>query len=138
MALGEMSMFSWKSRATQEKEQEEYAIWAFPYGQSQRDNLEALLQAIYPGGSIAISLIQFLTCKELYEGEIKKTGPGDKALNALINIQKDYKHIIKKKDMTTYIALVLADADIDERCQYPTADEIRARARELESARNRK
>jgi len=31
------------------------------------------------------------------------------------------------------VALVLADARVDARCEYPSADEILARARELEN-----
>ena len=135
MALGEYTLFTWKSKATQEKEQEEYAKWAFPYGEKQRDKLQALLLSVYPKESIPTTLIPFLTCKELYEGIMKKSTSRDEALDVMINKQKKYKRIIRKKDMTTYIALVLADADIDEQCEYPSADEIRARAHELDSFR---
>ena len=132
MSLGESGIFTFKSRATQEKESEEYAIWAFPYGQLQRDNLEKLLLEIYPKETIPTTLVPFLTCKELYEGALKKTGTVDLAINTMINKQKQYKLIIRKKTMTTYLALVLADALIDEKCEYPSADEIRTRAQELE------
>jgi len=135
MALGEFALFTWKSKATQEKEQEEYAKWAFPFGDEQREKLQALLLAVYPKESVPTTLIPFLTCKELYEGVLKKAASSDEAIDALINKQKKYKRIIKKKDMTTYIALVLADAVIDERCEYPAAEAIRARAQELESYR---
>ena len=135
MALGEYTLFTWKSKATQEKEQTEYAKWAFPYGEEQREKLQALLLSIYPKESIPTTLIPFLTCKELYEGIMKKSATRDEALDVMINKQKKYKRIIKKKDMATYIALVLADAEIDEQCAYPSADEIRARAQEIDSIR---
>ena len=135
MALGEYTLFTWKSKATQEKEQEEYARWAFPYGEKQRENMQNLLLSLYPKESIPTTLIPFLTCKELYEGVLKKSASRDEALDVLINKQKKYKRIIKKKDMTMYIALVLADADIDERCEYPAADVIRTRAQELDALR---
>ena len=138
MALGEFTLFTWKSKATQQKEQEEYALWAFPHGQEQRDNLEKLLLAVFPRESVPTTLIPFLTCKELYEGVLKSAGSRDSALDTLINKQKKYKQIIKKKQMTIYLALVLADADIDERCQYPAADEIVARSLELEKIRKDK
>jgi len=136
MALGDWGLFSWKSKATQEKEQEEYALWAFPYGQTQRENLEKLLLEVYPKETVATTLIPFLTCKELYEGIVKKSGSRNDAIETLINSVKRYKQILKKKDMTTYIAFVLADADIDESCVYPTADEIRATALELDKLKN--
>ena len=135
MALGEFSLFSWKSRATQEREQEEYAKWAFPFGEKQRERLEALLLAVFPKESVTATLISFLTCKELYEGVLKKSDSVDDAVNTLINKHKRYKRILRKKDMPSYIALVLADADVDENCEYPDADEIREQAQEIEKRR---
>jgi len=135
MALGEYTLFTWKSKATQQREQEEYEKWAFPYGKEQREKLQALLLAIYPKESIPNTLIPFLTCKELYEGALKKAANSEEAIDTLLNKQKKYKQILRKKDMPTFIALVLADAEIDEQCEYPSADEIRARALELESIR---
>lgn len=128
-------MFTWKSKSTQQKEQETYERWAFPYGQKQRDALQKLLLDVYPKESIPTTLIPFLTCKELYEGILIKAGSRDEAVDLMINKQKKYKQIIKKKTMSTYLALVLADADIDDRCEYPPADEIKARANELDGIR---
>jgi hypothetical protein len=132
MALGDYSLFSWKSKAAQQKEQEDYAAWAFPYGEKQRENLQALLFAVFPKESVPTTLIPFLTCKELYETVLKNFGSREKAIDRLINTQKKYKLIIKKKDMTKFIALVLADADIDERCEYPPVEDILAKVQELE------
>jgi len=132
MALGDYNLFTWKSRATQEKEQEEYAKWAFPYGQKQRDNLQELLFALFPRESVPTTLIPFLTCKELYEGILRKAGSRDAAIDTLVNKQRKYKQIIKKKNMTMYLALVLADADVGEQGEYPDADKIRELAEELE------
>jgi len=135
MALGEFQLFTWKSRATQQKEQESYEKWAFPYGQKQRDALQKLLFDVYPKESVPTTLIPFLTCKELYEGFLAKAGSRDGAIDTMINKQKKYKQIIKKKVMPIYLALVLADADIDEQCVYPTAEEIFTRAHELDRLR---
>ena len=135
MALGEFQLFTWKSKTAQQNEQIEYEKWAFPYGQKQRDNLQKLLLEVYPKESVVTTLVPFLTCKELYEGVLKKTGGRDLAVDTLLNTQKKYKRLILKKQMATYIALVLADANIDESCEYPTADEIRARTQELEKLR---
>ena len=138
MALGEYTMFSWKSKATQAREQDEYEKWAFPYGDLQREKLQVLLLAVYPKGTIPTTLVPFLTCKELYEKALKKVESRDEAIDLLINKQIRYKRVLKQKEMTTYIALVLADAEIDERCEYPQADAIHERARELESLRRAK
>ena len=138
MALGENGWFTFKSRATQEKERDEYAKWAFPLGQVQRDNLEKLLLEVYPKETIPTTLIPFLTCKELYESALSKTGSVDLAVDTMINTQKKYKMIIKKNTMATYLALVLADASINEECEYPSAEEIRTKAQELELLRKTK
>ena len=133
MALGDFNLFSFKSKETRQREQEEYGKWAFPYGQAQRGALEKLLVAIFPKEAPSMSLIQFLTCKELFERAMKQEGSRDKAIDSLINEQKGYRQIIKKKDMTTFVALVIADAGIDENCEYPTAEELHAQIKELES-----
>jgi len=117
-------MFTWKSKATQQKEMEDYGAWAFPYGQKQRDNLEALLKEVFPKEPITTALVQFLTCKELYEEVLDKTGSYNTVIDELINSQKKYKQLIKKKDMVVYVALVLADSTLDEECEYPTGQEI--------------
>ena len=135
MALGEFQLFSWKSKATQQNELEQYERWAFPYGQTQRDNLQALLLEVFPKGNVASTLVPFLTCKELFEGVLKKQGSRNAAVDTLLNTQKKYKGIIRKKEMAAYIALVLADANIDELCQYPTAEEIRSSIQEIEKLR---
>ena len=137
MALGEYSIFTWKSRATQDREQEEYEKWAFPYGAAQREKLQALLRSLYPKESIQATLIAFLTCKELYESALRKSSSSEDATDLLINKQKSYKRIIKKRDMAVYISLVLADAAIDAQCEYPGIETIREHAQRIESIRNR-
>ena len=138
MALGEFNLFTWKSKATQEKEQAEYEKWAFPHGQNQSDGLEALLRALFPKASNKITLVQFLTCKELYEGALKKADSRDDAIIDLLKNNRNYKQIISKKEMPVFVAIAIADAEIDEQCQYPEADAILASAQEIESLRKRK
>ena len=126
------NLFSWKSKAEMEAEHERYRIWAFPYGQKQRDNLQALLLDIFPKGSDATTLIPFLTCKELYDNALKNNSEREEAIFTIVNKERRLMQLVKKKDMPLYVALVIADAEVDERCQYPTADEIRASALEIE------
>ncbi|MDR3277192.1 MAG: hypothetical protein LBT12_00310 [Oscillospiraceae bacterium] len=134
MALGEWQIFSWKSRSKQKEEETAYEKWAFPYGQPQREKLTKLLLEVFPRENVATTLIPFLTCRELYE-DICKNAPSDVAVDKLLNDMKKYKRIIKKKDMPTYLTLVLANARLDEAVAYPTADEIRASAATLEKLR---
>jgi len=131
MALGDFSIFSWKSRETREREQKEYSAWAFPHGQGQRDKLEALLRELRPKERKEFLLMGYLTCKELYERYLKDLGSREGALDYMINVEKKYKQIVSRRDMTTYLAVVLADAEIDESSEYPSADEIDTVIQEL-------
>jgi len=137
MGFFDSHLFSAKSKATQQQEQEAYEIWAFPHGQKQRDNLQSLLYALFPKQTAPTTLIAFLTCKELYESELKKCGTREAAIDMMISKHNKFRQMVKKKDLALYIALVIADADIDDRCQYPTADEIRARVQETQRGKTK-
>jgi len=131
MALGEFKLFQFKSRKQKEIEEQEYAVWAFPYGDTQRERLCELIRLLYPKASIPIYLAAFLTCKELYERELKDSESDEETVEKMINVVKDYGQLIRKSEMPMYLALVLADADVDENCEYPSAEEIQAKILEL-------
>jgi len=134
MSIHDIPLFTWKSKKKKAKEMKEYAIWAFPHGQLQRGNLTKLLSEVFPGQSPQYVLISFLTCKELFDDALDGREP-DQAIDVMINLQKSYKRIVKQGEMTTYLALVLADRQIDSGAQYPAAEEIHAHAAELEKLR---
>jgi len=138
MALGDFTLFQWKSKETREKEAKAYAEWAFPHGQRQRDKLEALMKELKPKESVQFLMMGYLTTKELYERYLEKMELSEKALDFMINDEKKYKQIVRKHEMTTYLALVIADAEIGEECEYPPADEIRLRIEDLEKLRRRR
>jgi len=135
MALGEFRLFQFKSRDQREKEEREYAVWAFPYGEIQRENLTALIQELNPKAFMQLYLTSFLTCKELYERTLENTESRENAIDKMLNEIRSYNQLIKMKEMPMFLALVLADEEIDESCEYPSADEIRASIQELESKR---
>jgi len=142
MALGEFRLLQFKSREQSEKEEREYAGWAFPYGDLQKENLSALMLELNPKVTIQFALVSFLTCKELFERTLKRyeaqegTQEYHKAhessVSTMLNDVRVYKQLIKTKEMPMYLALVLADEDIDERCEYPSVDEIRESIQILE------
>ena len=138
MALGEFKMFQFKNREQREKEELEYAIWAFPYGDLQRENLTALIRELKPKESAPIFLTSFLTCKEIYESTLQKSESRENAIEKMLNEIKRYNQLIRPKEMPMYLALVLADKDLDERCEYPPIDVIKAKIQELEGMRIKK
>ena len=131
MALGEFKLFQMKSKKQREKEEREYAAWAFPYGDLQKENLKELIYEIKPKASIQIDLASFLTCKELYESVLEDADSREAAIDKLLNVIRNYSQLIKNDEMPMYLALVLADAEVDEKCEYPSADEMRIRIQEL-------
>ena len=132
MALGEFKLFQFKSKKQREKEEREYALWAFPYGDLQKENLAALIQELIPKISVPLGLASFLTCKELFENTLEDSQSRDDAIDKMLNVIKSYSQLINKAEMPMYLALVLADAEVDEDCRYPAPDEMRASIQELE------
>jgi len=137
MALGEFRLFQFKSREKREKEEQEYALWAFPYGDLQRENLTALMRGLKPKEPIPILLTSFLTCKEIYESTLEKSESSENAIDKLLNEIKRYNQLIRPKEMPMYLALVLADADLDEMCEYPPLEVIMAKIQELEGMKTK-
>ena len=131
MALGEWKMFQFKSKKQREKEAKEYAKWAFPYGELQRERLTELMRELMPKGAVEINMASYLTCKELYENTLEDCESPEDATNRMINIIRSYGQLISANDMPIYLAVVLADADVDENCEYPSADEMRERIQKL-------
>lgn len=138
MALGDYNFFQFKSKEQTDREAEEYAAWAFPYGEKQREILASRLKELKVKDSENLMLISFLTCKELYEKALKETQSEEDVLRNLIAKAGVYKQIVRSKDLSMYIAMVIADAAIDENCEYPTADELRERIREIDKFRTGK
>jgi len=128
------NLFTWKSAADRKSEQIAYEKWAFPYGEKQRDNLKSLLKAIFKKDDGFILFI-YLTCKELYENTLEDSGSRDQTIRELVNGRKSNRlqliKQLKQNEWLTYIALVLADENVDESCEYPSADEIILKAQEL-------
>ena len=135
MALGEFKLFQFKSKKQREKEEREYALWAFPYGDLQREKLGDLIMELIPKASLPIYLASYLTCKELFDNTLEDAESRDSAINKMINGIGSYGQLIKKNEMPMYLALVLVDAEIDEKCEYPPIDEIRAKIQELTDLR---
>ena len=138
MALGEFKLFQYKSKDQREKEQKEYAAWAFPYGELQKTNLTALLTELRPKESEQILMFSFLTCKEIYKNAAENTESREEIIRKALSSAKRYKQIMKNADLSMYLAVVLADADIDEMCEYPSADEIRVSMQEIDTVGSRK
>ncbi|MCF0121240.1 MAG: hypothetical protein HUJ65_06335 [Oscillospiraceae bacterium] len=122
--LGDIPWLSWKSKSAQEKESEEYEKWAFPYGQPQRDKIEAILKELLPKEKPQIALIAFLTCKEIFGRSYTGDGMYDYALKRTKKDVKRYKTFVRKKDAPKYVALAVADVMITSDLEYPSMEKL--------------
>ena len=120
-----------KSQAEIKKQQEEYNIWAFPYGEQQRAALEALMKELLPKESPQFLMFGYLTCKEFYEKHMEKEDSGEFDIVNFGNMLKKRRNVVNRKHLHIYIALVQADKKVDEKCEYPSAAEIMENAERL-------
>ena len=138
MGLGDIKFLQFKSKEQLAREAAEYEAWAFPYGEKQKEALTSRLKELKPKESQQLILIAFLTVKELYEAAVKDTESEENAIRNLFAKAKRYKQIVRPNDLSMYIAVAIADAAIDENCEYPAADELQERIGEIEKLRTKK
>ena len=126
-----------KSRDQEEREFQAFSENSFPYGQAQRDKIEELLKELFPKEKKQFTMMLFLLGKQYYHGYGLRNEQDDQGytqeerLNIAaksLNRQLTGKH---RKSLTTYLALIAADAQVDENLLYPTAQEIQEQARAL-------
>ena len=126
-----MAFLGFKSQAEIKKQQDEYKIWAFPYGQAQRTAIETRLKELLPKESPQFLMFGYLTCREFYE---KYTEQGDSEEFDVFKFGEmlhKRRNVINRKHIHIYTALVMADKQVDAKCEYPPAAEIMAHAESL-------
>ena len=126
-----MSFLGFKSQAEIKRQQEEYNIWAFPYGEPQRLALEARMKEILPKEPPQFLMFGYLTCKEFYDKDLEKDDSGEFDIVKFKTMLKKRRNVVDQKHVHIYIALVQADKMIDEKCEYPPANEIMEQAERL-------
>lgn len=126
-----------KSREQEEREFQAFSENSFPYGQPQRDKVEELLSQLFPREKKQFTMMLFLLGKQYYHGYGLRNEQDYQGLTQedrlniaakSLNRQLTGKH---RKSLTTYLALIAADAQVDENLLYPTAQEIQEQARAL-------
>ena len=117
-------LFSFKSPKQRAKEMQVYRHWAFPYGEPQKKAVTHVLSQLVPHEYPEIALAMYLIGKEAYWGgwdNDEDTRTPDQKLanaNAALRHQLSGK---QRKDIPLYLALIQADAAIDDRLAYPSA-----------------
>ena len=134
MGFGEW--FTFKSAKQRAREEKQFARWAFPYGEAQKEKIAAIIKDLLPKEDPRSAMAVFLMGRQAYRGSFKddpedlaERTDADKmaALDKMLAQQLFGRY---KKFIPYYKVLVLADLDVDERLNYPSAGELRRRAEE--------
>ena len=125
---------SMKSKREREREQREFSHWAFPYGKEQQEKLRRLMRELFPREAPELAMMAYLTAREVYLDKY-----GDYADDPAFDPETEALAILAKGsvrpprgDIPVYVALVVADAGVDERLSYPTREEVLAIAKQLQ------
>ena len=137
-----MSEFSdWlglKSRQQRKEEARKYDLWAFPYGPEQKKTVIRLLQALIPEEKPQMALMIYLAGKQGYLGGDPIQ---DKPARECTQEKRIYyahwamENMLRgkyKKLLPRYMALIMADQQVDRTLNYPTVEQMRQAAQALE------
>ena len=128
--------FTFKSAKQRARDERNFARWAFPYGDAQKEKILELIRELMPKEDPKAALSVFLMGRQAYRGSFRDD-PEDLAertkqdqMDALDAVLANQLFGRYKKFIPYYKVLVLADLDVDERLNYPSAGELRRRAEE--------
>ena len=135
MGFGEW--FTFKTAKQRAREEKQFARWAFPYGEPQKEKVLELICQLLPKEDPKAAMAVFLMGREAMRGSFKddpedleeRTEEGKLAtLDRVLQTQLFGRY---KKFIPYYKVLVLADLDVNETLNYPSAEELRRRAEKL-------
>ena len=124
--MGLREFFEIKSLKQKKLEQLQYNVWAFPYGQAQLQIVNDLILQLMPDEK-KTGLAVYLLGREAFQ-TAKNEDPRIAACRTMKS-QLPGKHAKKRY---LFLALILADAQVDERLEYPDAQQLRKDAQQLE------
>ncbi len=127
-----------KSKQQRKEEARKYDLWAFPYGPEQKKAVIRLLQALLPEEKPKLALMIYLAGKQGYVGgdPIKDRDPKACSFEKkLFYARCAMENMLRgkyQKLLPRYMALIIADQQVDETLNYPTVEALRQAAQELE------
>ena len=129
--------FTFKSAKQRARDERNFARWAFPYGEAQKEKIIQLIRELMPKEDPKAALSVFLMGRQAYRGSFRDD-PEDLAertkqdqMDALDAILANQLFGRYKKFIPYYKVLVLADLEVDETLNYPSADELCRRVEEM-------
>ena len=135
--MGFSEWFTFKSAKQRAREEKQFAKWAFPYGDAQKEKVLDIICQLLPKEDPKAAMAVFLMGREALRGSFKDD-PEDLAERTEQNKMDALDHILGlqlfgryKKFIPYYKALILADLEVDESLNYPSVEELRRRAEEM-------
>ena len=135
--MGVSDWFTFKSAKQRAREEKQFARWAFPYGEPQKEKVKDLLHRLMPKEDPQVALAVFLMGREAVCGSFKDD-PEDLAERTQKNKLDALDHTLQtqlfgryRRFIPYYKVLILADLDVDETLNYPSVEELHRRAEEL-------
>ena len=129
--------FTFKSAKQRAREEKQFARWAFPYGEAQKEKVLELIRQLLPKEDPKAAMAVFLMGREALQGSFKDD-PEDLAERTEQNKMAALDRTLEtqlfgryKKFIPYYKVLVLADLKVDETLNYPSVEELRRRAEEM-------
>ena len=129
--------FTFKSAKQRARDERNFARWAFPYGEAQKEKIVQLIRELMPKEDPKAALSVFLMGRQAYRGSFRDD-PEDLAertkqdqMDALDAVLANQLFGRYKKFIPYYKVLVLADLEVDETLNYPSADELRRRVEKM-------
>lgn len=133
-----MEWLGFKSARQRALEAKRYDRWAFPYGDAQKEKIIALLGELLPEEKSKMALLIYLQGKQGYTGgnaaegkPPRKCSDEKRIYYAQWAMETTLRGKLRKR-MPRYLALIIADQKVDASLAYPSVEELRQKAEELE------
>ena len=136
--MGLADWFTFKTPAQRIKEERAYERWAFPYGPEQKEKLQAIVKELIPEETPLTAMALFLMGREGYRGkdaeeyyELVEKGRERRLQAAYWKIHSQLPRKLKRL-MSRYLVLIEADDQVGPDLNYPTVDQLREAADEID------
>lgn len=130
-------LFQLKSQEQRAEDSRRYDRWAFPYGEVQKQIVKHKLSQLLPEEKPQTAVAVYLIGREGYLGSrLDNRDDVRTDQQRLMDAQKALKKQLPgrlRKLLPRYLAIILADAQVDEALVYPEVEELRSRALEMEA-----
>lgn len=135
--MGILNWFTFKSPEERARDSRLYDRWAFPYGEAQKAKVRERLRQLLPEEAPSTAMAVYLIGREGYLGHYKET-PEELARRTEEEKLRGGAAALKKqllgrnrRLLPRYLALIVADEQVDEELCYPPEDALRQAAQEL-------